>query len=61
MCTRFISLLITLQGGEICSYNGHLDDVYNSINPNIIFQHQYKRWYGIEMPDNLKYLVKDCK
>ena len=57
----FISLLITLQGGEIGAYTGHLDDVSNSINPNIIVQHQYKRWYGKEMPDDLKHLVKDYK
>ena len=53
----FISLLIILQNGTIGSYNGHLDDSSNLINPNIIIQHQYKRWYDVSMPDNLKNLV----
>jgi hypothetical protein len=50
-----LSLLITLNNGTIGPYEGHYDcDYYNN---NIIVQHQYKRWYNTDMPDDLKYLV----
>jgi hypothetical protein len=53
----FISLLIILQGGTIGQYTGHLDGITNIIYPNITVQHQYKRWYGVSMPEEIKHLV----
>jgi hypothetical protein len=54
----FFSLLVTLQNGTIGPYNGHGE--FNS-HTNITVRHQYKDFYGIQMPDNIKYLVKDTK
>jgi hypothetical protein len=53
------SAIITLNGGRIGPYDGHYDG-YNrhTVYPGMAVQHQYKRWYGIDLPDDLKYLVK---
>ena len=50
------SVITVLNGGTIGSYEGHFD--CNILNPYISVQHQYKRWYGVEVPDELKHLVK---
>jgi len=44
------SLLVTLNGGTVGSYAGHGESCDNEIHPDIIVQHQYKYWYGKEMP-----------
>lgn len=51
-CDLFISLLLTINGKTIGPYDGHND------SSNAIIQHQYKIWYGKELPEELKYLVK---
>jgi hypothetical protein len=54
----FFSVIITLHGGIIGPYQGHYDS-YNGLNTDIIVQHQYKVWYKIPLPDNLKHLIKE--
>ena len=48
----FFSLLLTINGKIIGEYNGHND------SSGAIIQHQYKLWYGKELPEELQYLVK---
>jgi hypothetical protein len=50
------SMIIHFNNGTIGSYEGHMDCKY--INKEIKVQHQYKVWYNIDMPDNIKHLVK---
>jgi hypothetical protein len=52
------SVIIMLSGGTIGSYEGHYDGIYN-LNPNIHVQHQFKYYYNVPLPNELKYLVKD--
>jgi hypothetical protein len=52
----FWSLIITLNGGTIGPYQGHADCNYK--NDSITVQHQYKIWYNVPMPEELKYLCK---
>ena len=52
------SVIITLYGGSIGPYQGHYDG-YNGLNTDITVQHQYKVWYKIPLPDNLKHLIKE--
>lgn len=54
----FFSVLVNLNNGTVGNYEGHYDVYNNVINPLINVQHQYKRWYGIDLPDELKHLVK---
>lgn len=54
------SILVTLNGGTVGPYGGHADRHDNQIDPRITVQHQYKRWYGVLMPDELKHLVADA-
>jgi hypothetical protein len=59
ICHDFlISLIVNLNKGNIGSYSGHYDG-YNGLNTDIIVQHQYKVWYNIPLPDNLKHLIKE--
>jgi hypothetical protein len=51
-------MLVILNGGTVGSYEGHCDGYGNVIHDIINVQHQYKRWYDIELPDELKHLVK---
>ena len=51
------SLIVTLSGGNIGPYKGHLD-YYRGINPNIDVQHQFKNFYNVPLPDELSHLVK---
>lgn len=52
------SVIITLNGGTIGPYDGHYDGFNrHTIYQEMTVQHQYKRWYGVDLPDDLKYLV----
>lgn len=50
------SILIILNGGTVGPYHGHYDCSY--LNEQIVVQHQYKVYYNVNMPQQLKYLVK---
>jgi hypothetical protein len=52
----FISLLVNLNDGTIGSYYGHADG-YNGMDKSIAVQHQYKVWYSVDMPSELRHLV----
>ena len=52
----FFSMIILLNSGTIGYYNGHMDCAY--LNKNIKVQHQYKRYYGIDLPEELAHLIK---
>lgn len=59
ICHDFLfSLIVNLNNGTIGPYNGHYDDYSNEINTDIVVQHQYKKYYKYEMPNELKNLVK---
>ncbi len=51
------SLIVTLSGGNIGPYKGHLD-YHLGINPDIDVQHQFKHFYNVPLPDELSHLVK---
>uniref|UniRef100_A0A6C0I2P6 Glycosyltransferase 2-like domain-containing protein n=1 Tax=viral metagenome TaxID=1070528 RepID=A0A6C0I2P6_9ZZZZ len=51
-----LSVLILLNKGTVGPYDGHQDGGYD-INPNIVVQHQYKRFYKVPMPAHLEHLV----
>ena len=48
---QFISIIFHLNSGTIGSYDGHNDF-------NGIIQHQHKKYYNYDLPDELKYLIK---
>jgi hypothetical protein len=50
------SMIAIFNGGTIGPYDGHTD-YFHEINKNIAVQHQYKKWYGVELPQELKHLV----
>jgi Zn-finger protein len=52
----FFSLVLILNKKTVGPYVGHGDSCFE--NTNLIVQHQYKVFYGISMPDQLKHLVK---
>jgi len=52
------SVIITLYGGTIGPYQGHYD-CYNGLNRDITVQHQYKVWYNVPLPNELKCLIKE--
>jgi len=52
----FFSLVLILNKKTVGPYAGHGDSCFE--NTNLIVQHQYKVFYGISMPDQLKHLVK---
>ena len=54
VCDFFLSLITHLNGGTVGPLNNHYDCYY--YNPNIDIQHQFKIYYNIEMPAELKYL-----
>ena len=54
----FFSILLIINGGTIGPYLGHGDCFQDRINPNIAVQHQYKKWYGVPIPENLKHLIE---
>jgi hypothetical protein len=53
----FLSMLIHFNNGTIGPYEGHADGV-GHIHSHINVQHQYKVFYNMELPDNLKHLCK---
>jgi hypothetical protein len=59
ICDDYLfSILIILNNGTVGPYNGHCDAYGNVINENIHVQHQYKKWYGMELPEELQTLIK---
>jgi len=50
----FFSIIIHLNQGTIGSYEGHYDCSF--YNPQITVQHQYKMFYKIPLPEELKHL-----
>uniref|UniRef100_A0A6C0DNT0 Glycosyltransferase 2-like domain-containing protein n=1 Tax=viral metagenome TaxID=1070528 RepID=A0A6C0DNT0_9ZZZZ len=52
----FFSLLLTLNKKNVGPYMGHQDFFIE--NMIVAVQHQYKNFYGLPMPEELKYLVK---
>lgn len=55
----FISLLIHLHGGTIGPYQGHEDCSQDlDASSHICVQHQYKKYYGVPVPEELKHLVE---
>ena len=56
-CDFLLSLLVHLNGGTVGSLNGAADGPWNEIIPSIKLQHQYKKYYGVSMPNELSYLV----
>jgi hypothetical protein len=57
ICQDFMFSMITIfNNGTIGPYTGHNDSL-NGIDFRIDVQHQYKVWYGIELPDELKHLI----
>ncbi len=53
-CDFILSLITHLNGGTVGPLNNHLDCYY--LDTKIDIQHQYKVYYNIEMPTELKYL-----
>jgi len=59
VCDFFLSLLIHCKNGTIGRLMCTCDGPRNTPIPSIIFQHQYKRWYGVPLPDDLVHLVTE--
>lgn len=57
---RFLSLLVLVNGGRIHHLSEHKDLLTNRITNTvgIAALHQVKYFYGKELPDNLKHLIK---
>lgn len=53
-----ISVLTILNHGTIGAYNGHMDGL-DGIDRNISVQHQFKQYYGVELPEDLAHLIKN--
>jgi hypothetical protein len=51
------SMIIILNKGSIGTYIGHYDFPHY-LHSQIIVQHQFKQYYGIEIPEEIKHLVK---
>jgi len=49
------SLLISCNGGEIGSFDGHIDSY--EYNPFCTIQHQYKRYYNMPLPHDLQDMI----
>jgi hypothetical protein len=58
VCDFLLSLLTHLNNGTIGPCNEIADGHSNEISYNLAVQHQYKKYYGIEIPDELSYLIK---
>jgi hypothetical protein len=56
----FLSLLVIVNGGTICHLSEHKDLLTNHITDinGVAFLHQVKYFYGKDLPDNLKHLIK---
>lgn len=51
-----ISLITILNKGTIGPYEGHMDGIYG-MDKNITVQHQFKQYYGVDLPENLAHLI----
>jgi hypothetical protein len=52
------SLLMWLNKFTIGPYSGHADGINNELDENIHVQHQYKCYYGMQLPREYAHLVK---
>lgn len=52
----FISILLHINGYSIGPLEGHGDS--SELDSNFTIQHQYKKYYGIPMPEELSYLYE---
>jgi hypothetical protein len=57
VCDYLLSTITHINGGTVGACNGASDGPRDYQHPNITVQHQYKRYYGLSLPDELKYLV----
>ena len=57
VCDYLLSLLVLLNKGTIGPLNGVRDGPRDYIDMSITIQHQYKHYYGHDMPNELSYLV----
>jgi hypothetical protein len=57
---RFLSLLVLVNGGRIHHLSEHKDLLTNHVTHTVGLAalHQVKYFYGKELPDNLKHLIK---
>jgi len=53
----FFSLLLILNKCTIGPYSGHADGINNELDESIHVQHQYKRYYGVQLPPEHAHLV----
>jgi hypothetical protein len=60
LCQDYLfSLLLTIHGKTVGPYVGHGETIEPRPMPSLTVQHQYKRWYGVPMPSELRKLVSD--
>ena len=57
VCDFLLSTITHLNNGTVGPCNEIADGDRNNICSWLAVQHQYKRYYGLELPDDLKYLV----
>jgi hypothetical protein len=57
VCDFLLSLITNVNGGTIGPCNRVADGYRNEISPHLDVQHQYKRYYGIDLPEELALLV----
>lgn len=57
VCDFLLSLITNVNGGTIGPCNGVADGYRNEISPHLNVQHQYKRYYGIGLPEEIAHLV----
>jgi len=58
VCDFLLSIITHLNGGTVGPCNEVADGPQNDIVSYLAVQHQYKTYYGIDLPEELKYLVK---
>jgi hypothetical protein len=58
-CDFLLSLIVHLNQGTVGYLPGANDGTRNERDFSILFQHQYKRYYGVAMPHELSHLVKE--
>jgi hypothetical protein len=54
----FLSLLICATHGSISSYEGH-GDGHEAVDPSLVVQHQFKRYYNQPLPVELAHLCSE--
>ena len=57
VCDILLSTITHINGGTVGACNGISDGPCDYPHPNISVQHQYKKYYGVQLPDELKQLV----